>query len=230
MTINSVGPALVRVMAELPGMGKDDRSPEGYAYRGIDSITKRLQPLLAKHGVVILPDVTVIQVVPSPAMKDGWQDVRVSVTWTIIGPEGDQVQATTAGIGRDRSDKGSNKAQTQAYKYLLLHLFCISDKADDSDNLTYVEGHADSLITSAQCQTIADLFSDLPTDERRTIKRRFITQFGALDKIKSDRVDDAIEWVDNQIADAMQAGLEADAIESILDTAEDVTTFWVDAS
>jgi hypothetical protein len=47
------------------------------------------------------------------------------------------VTARTVGIGRDNSDKGANKAATAAWKYLLLHLFAIGDRADDSDGHDY---------------------------------------------------------------------------------------------
>lgn len=129
--------AIAAVMADLPAIGKKDKSPEGYTYRGIEAITKNLQPLLAKHGVIIVPNATVMQVLPAPAMKDGWQDVHMSVTWTVYGPDGSSITATTHGIGRDRADKGANKAHTQALKYLLLSLFMVADKADDSDGHSY---------------------------------------------------------------------------------------------
>lgn len=129
----TVHQAIAAVMADLPGIGKDDRSPEGYTYRGIEAITRHLQPLMARHGVVVVPTATVHQVVPSPAMKDGWQDVHVSVAWAVYGPDGSHVTATTVGIGRDRADKGANKAHTMALKYLLLSLFMVADKADDAE-------------------------------------------------------------------------------------------------
>jgi hypothetical protein len=134
---SSVQHAIAQVMAELPNIGKGDKSPEGYAYRGIEAITKHVQPLFAKYGVVIAPRSTITDVRPSPAMKDGWQDVYVQVEWDIIGPDGTTITAQTTGIGRDRSDKGANKGQTQAYKYLLLHLLCIADGKDDSDGVSY---------------------------------------------------------------------------------------------
>lgn len=130
---STVTQALAAIMAELPSIGKADKSPEGYHYRGIEAITSRLQPLLAKHGVVIVPSATITNVVPSPAMRDGWQDIYMAVDWLIYGPAGDHVRATTSGIGRDRADKGANKAHTMAYKYLLLSLFAISDRNDDAD-------------------------------------------------------------------------------------------------
>lgn len=138
--------ALANVMAELPAIGKADKSPEGYAYRGIEAITKHLQPLLAKHCVIITPSARIDDVRPVAAMKEGWQDVQITVDWRIYGPGGttDYIEARTSGIGRDKSDKGSNKAQTQAYKYLLLHLLSIADKADDADGLTYDHDRIDT--------------------------------------------------------------------------------------
>lgn len=136
-TTPTVTQAIAAVMNALPAIGKADKSPEGYSYRGIEAITKHLQPLLAKHGVVIVPSATVSSVVPAIAMKEGWQDVYLNVAWRIYGPAGDFIEAHTCGIGRDKADKGVNKAQTQAYKYLLLHMLSIADKADDADGLTY---------------------------------------------------------------------------------------------
>lgn len=139
----SVQAALSLVMAELPNIGKGDRSPEGYEYRGIEAVTQHVQPLFAKHGVVVVPSAEVTDVRPSPAMKDGWTDVFMRVGWTIIGPDGSTLTAQTFGIGRDRTDKGANKAQTQAFKYLLLHLLCIADRKDDAEQHDYRNEYAE---------------------------------------------------------------------------------------
>jgi hypothetical protein len=133
----SVHQAIAAVMGELPNIGKDDRSPEGFNFRGIEAMTRHVQPLLAKHGLVIVPSARLTRVVAAPAMKEGWQDVYVEVSWTIVGPDGSQLTARTNGIGRDRVDRGASKAQTQAYKYLLLHLLCVSDGKDEGDAQTY---------------------------------------------------------------------------------------------
>lgn len=145
----SVQSAVAAVMAELPNIGKSDKSPEGYAYRGIEAVTKHVQPLFARHGVVIAPRARITDVRPSPAMKEGWTDTFMEVAWTITGPDGSTMEAQTTGIGRDRSDKGANKAQTQAYKYLLLHLLCIADGKDDSDNQSYEQDRAPAVVWNA---------------------------------------------------------------------------------
>ena len=141
----TVTQALAQVMADIPAIGKGDKSNEGYSYRGIEAITRHLQPILARHGVIIVPDATTTNIVPSPFMNDGWQDVHVTVGWTIFGPDGSHITARTSGIGRDKADKGANKAQTQAYKYLLLHLLCIADRADDADGQSYEHDRSDTV-------------------------------------------------------------------------------------
>lgn len=161
----TVQEAIAKVMAELPNIGKGDKSPEGYQYRGIEAITKHAQPLFAKYGLVIVPRARITKVVPSPAMKDGWQDVHVEVAWTLVGPDGSTLIAMTSGIGRDRSDKGANKGQTQAYKYLLLHLLCIADGKDDSDNQTYEHDRAEPPLEWTAGMVKAELLNALKGDK-----------------------------------------------------------------
>lgn len=135
--------ALAAVMADLPAIGKDQRaSPQqgGYAYRGIEQVTMHVQPLLAKHKVVLVPRVVEHEIVEVVVNGKPWTDTRLLIEYTIYGPGG--VSDTIAGpriyaIGRDNSDKGSNKAMTQAYKYALLQLLCVSDSADDADGTTH---------------------------------------------------------------------------------------------
>lgn len=139
--------ALSRVMAELGGIEKLDadqrrrmgmKVPEkgvAYAYRGIDQITSAIQPLLAKHGVVIVPAVTDCTTTDRPnyGSNGGWTDTFITVNWHICGPNNSRIEACTSGWGLDNSDKGVNKATTQAFKNLLLKMFCVGDPSDDTD-------------------------------------------------------------------------------------------------
>lgn len=139
--------AISRLIAEMPSIGKAGKAADaqgGYAYRGIEQITGALQTLLAKHGIVVVPNATVTTFAPAAGMKDNWTDAVITVAWTIIGPEGDAIQAQTIGMGRDGGDKAFTKAQSQAYKYLWLDLLCIADKKDDADGADYSGGHADT--------------------------------------------------------------------------------------
>ncbi len=138
--------ALSLVMRDLPGIAKaKHRTEDGkgltYAYRGIEEITAEVQGLFAKYGVVTVPRVRARTVKDIVVNDRDWTDTYLEVEWDIYGPGGtlDFISATTYGHGRDNSDKGTNKAMTQAYKYLLLDLLAISDPADDNDG-TNVEG------------------------------------------------------------------------------------------
>lgn len=132
--------AVSAVMRELPAIGKDERAPAnmgGYAYRGIETMVRVIQPLLAKHGIVIVPTATLNTVDHAPGSKEAWQDTYLTVEWQVYGPDGSWFKAQTVGVGRDHTDKGAAKAATAAFKYLLLHLFCVADGADESEGHDY---------------------------------------------------------------------------------------------
>lgn len=118
------------------GLGGGDAGARGitYAYRGIDQIAAACQPLFAKYGVVIVPKVVAYEVKDILVNNNPWTDTFVHVDWTISGPNGTGLMASTVGWGRDDSDKGMNKATTSAYKNLLLRLLAIGDPDDDGDN------------------------------------------------------------------------------------------------
>lgn len=152
--------ALAAVAAELPAIGKSNRSPEGYQYRGIEDIMTAAAHLLAKHQVVIAPHTTIITITPVTGMKEGWQDVQVAVDWVIHGPDGDHITARTVGIGRDKSDKGANKAHTQAKKYLLMDLLNVADAADDVEAHDTTPPVRPAVNVSAEMEAIRALDKD----------------------------------------------------------------------
>ena len=133
----TVTQALSAVMAEMPGIGKDQKAAGaqgGYSYRGIEDITRTLQPIFARHGIVMVPHVELVEIKDIIVAAKPWTDTILSVRYDIYGPAGDMITAgPTIGIGRDNSDKGANKATTQALKYCLLQLLCISDGEDEGD-------------------------------------------------------------------------------------------------
>jgi hypothetical protein len=135
----NVHAALSMVMAAMPAISKDQSASAaqgGYAYRGIEAITRHVQPLFAANGIVIIPSVRSIEFRELTVNGKPWVDAILTVDYTLVGPDGSTLQATTVGIGRDNSDKSANKAMTQAFKYLLLQVLCISDAKDDADGTT----------------------------------------------------------------------------------------------
>jgi hypothetical protein len=133
--------ALARVEAEVGGIEKR-RGGEGgisYPFRGIDAIAQAAQPLLGKHGVVIVPELREQRIVDITVNNKPWTDTFVEVQWSVYGPGGvdDKIVAYTSGWGRDNADKGINKAMTGAFKNLLLRILCIGDPQDDTDGHTH---------------------------------------------------------------------------------------------
>lgn len=135
--------ALRRVMRDLPSIGRDQtasQSQGGYAYRGIEQITKHTQGLFARHGVVFTPRVLSYEVRDLTINNKPWTDVYELVEYTVYGPGGIEdriIVGPILAIGRDNSDKGANKCLTQALKYALLQALCISDAKDDTDGQTH---------------------------------------------------------------------------------------------
>lgn len=146
--------ALAMVMGQIGGMEKmtqADRRRRGlisgdgeggvtFAYRSIDQVTAKAQPLMAAAGVVIVPYrmefAADIEHLTKGKSQAPWTDTRIRVQWRIYGPGGpsDMIEAESFGQGQDNADKGINKATTSAYKNLLLKLLMIGDPDDDTDH------------------------------------------------------------------------------------------------
>lgn len=130
---------LSAVMRALPGIGKDSKADPrqgGYAYRGIEAITREVQPLFAQYGIVFVPRVVSYEIREILVNDKPWTDTIAMIEYDVYG-EGGPADKITIGpllaIGRDNSDKGGNKCATQAFKYALLQALCIADARDDSD-------------------------------------------------------------------------------------------------
>lgn len=135
--------ALARVREELPGIGKDgtaDPKQGGYHYRSIEGILAPLGPLLGEHGVVFIPQVLKHEITQIEVAQKPWTDTKLEVLYAVMGPGGPEDKVTAGpviGIGRDNSDKGANKAMSQAFKQVLLQVFAIGDNQTDPDSATH---------------------------------------------------------------------------------------------
>ena len=190
----TVTEALARVMHDLPAIGKDgraDASQGGYAYRGIEQITREAQRLFAKYGVVWSPRVT-SHVIKDITVRDKpWTDTILTVAYDVYGPSHtlEEPDTITVGplvaIGRDNSDKGANKCMTQAFKYALLQVLCISDGADDNDG-THDERDAPAHVDPKEraeadeaMRALGAIIRDIAdTDERAKLQERLREKYG----------------------------------------------------
>jgi len=137
--------ALSKVQADLAkkGISKGDYNDyDKYKFRGIDAVLNTLAPILAEHGVMLLPSVVeseirTIQTAKGTAMNH----CKVKMEFTFYDEEGDSVTKAFHGEAMDRGDKSINKACTAAYKYFLFEAFTIPvEGTPDADSESHEVG------------------------------------------------------------------------------------------
>jgi hypothetical protein len=139
----SVYKAINAVQADLAkaGIGKDSENTfDRYKFRGIDAVYNALSPLLAKHGLCILPRVLSRSVVEHTSQKGGvlfYVTVEVEFDF-VCAEDGTKHTVKTFGEAMDRGDKATNKAMSAAYKYAAFQSFAIPTEGDnDADASTH---------------------------------------------------------------------------------------------
>lgn len=141
---------VLRVIADLPAIGKDSElSAPGmkFKYRGIEDVMRVLRPLLAEHGVHLVPDHRVVDdqrwETTQGNRSTRHRHVTLETTWTVWGADGDSFEAVTVSEGKDSADKALNKAMTAALKYAVLQVFAVADGEDDGEDDPSVYHHDD---------------------------------------------------------------------------------------
>jgi hypothetical protein len=137
--------AMGEIMRELPAIGKNHSSAEGrgFRFRGIDDVYNALNPLLAKYGVFMLPQVTNVEREERVNSK-GTTLFRTLVTVDyafVSSKDQSRVNAVVVGEAFDSGDKSMSKALAIAHKYALFQIFAIPTEEwagkDDPDSKTY---------------------------------------------------------------------------------------------
>ena len=128
---------IAAVQGELAkvGIAKNRRNQQGsgYNFRGIDDVYSALSPLLAAHGLVIIPRVTCRECVER-ASKNGGALFYVTVHAEfdfVSADDGSIHTAATFGEAMDSGDKATNKAMSAAYKYAAFMTFAIPTEGDN---------------------------------------------------------------------------------------------------
>jgi hypothetical protein len=139
----AVYPAIAAVSADLAksGVAKTSKNEQqGYQFRGIDAMYNALAPLLAKHGLVILPRFLARTVTERVTAKGGVLfAVVVEVEFDFVAAaDGSRHALRLYGEAMDSGDKATNKAMSAAYKYAVMQAFCIPTEGDnDADATTH---------------------------------------------------------------------------------------------
>ena len=128
--------AINAVQAELArdGITKDRRNQQqGYNFRGIDDVYNALSPLLAKHGLCILPRILTRECQERATQKGGvlfYVTVEAEFDF-VCAEDGSKHVVRTFGEAMDSADKATNKAMSAAYKYAAFQAFAIPTEGDN---------------------------------------------------------------------------------------------------
>lgn len=152
--------AWLQVMGEVQAIRKQQRNTrQGFSFRGIDDVMNAVGPALRKHGVAVIPTrVDAGHERISLASGKGATEVRVGVTYSIIGPAGDCIDGYSVGESMDTGDKATAKAMSVAYRTFLLQALTIPTDEPDPDLEAHEQGLPDPVeMARAACRvTLAD--------------------------------------------------------------------------
>jgi hypothetical protein len=142
-TAKNVYQLIAAVSAELAvdGISKSRNNlQQNYKFRGIDDVYNAMAPILAKHGLVILPRILTRACIER-ATKTGGVLFYVTVEAEfefVSAHDGSKHAVRTFGEAMDSGDKATNKAMSAAYKYAAFQTFCIPTEGDhDADAQTH---------------------------------------------------------------------------------------------
>lgn len=161
----SVYKAINKVQAALAktGIGKDRTNTQGsgYKFRGIDDVYNAIAPLLAEHGLCILPRMVARQCEERLA-KSGSALFYVTVEAEfdfVCAEDGSKHTVRTFGEAMDSGDKATNKAMSAAYKYAAFQAFAIPTEGDND-----ADAHTHEVKPNTPTQQTHDAFQALPVD------------------------------------------------------------------
>lgn len=131
--------AIPAIMGEIGHIGKDRKNQQqGFMFRGVDQVMNTMKPLLADHGVFVVPEVISTKREERQTAKGGNLIYTMhTIRFHFCATDGSEVVATVVGEGMDMADKSSNKAMAVAFKYACFQVFCIPTEEmtkDDPDN------------------------------------------------------------------------------------------------
>lgn len=140
----SVYKAIAAVQAELAreGISKARKNEQqGYKFRGIDDVYNALAPILAKHGLCVLPRCKSREVVER-VNKNGtalfYVTVEAEFDFVCAEDGSKHTVGPMYGEAMDSGDKATNKAMSAAYKYAAMQAFAIPTEGDnDADATTH---------------------------------------------------------------------------------------------
>jgi hypothetical protein len=162
------------------GIGKNRKNSQGagYMFRGIDDVYQALSPLLAKHGLCIIPRMLTRTCEERQSKAGGALFyVTVEAEFDFVSAEdGSKATARTFGEAMDSGDKATNKAMSAAYKYAAFQTFAIPTEGNpDADAETHQVERQPQVISAT-----AEAWKALDEDTQRNLRKIAVDVTGAM--------------------------------------------------
>jgi hypothetical protein len=125
-----------KAMADIGAIEKKDKNPQqGWKYRGIDAVYNSLNPVMAKYGLFVLPEILKQEREERKNAKGNAIIYTIlTIKYTMYAPDGSNVSCVVVGEAMDTGDKSANKAMSAALKYAMFQLFMIpTEELQDPD-------------------------------------------------------------------------------------------------
>ena len=158
-----IAQAMSAIMKEVGAIAKKDKNTsQGFNFRGIDSVVNAVSPALQKYGVIVVPSVEDYEyaTVEIGRNRTAMGHVKVKVTYTFIGSNGDSIKATVVGEAMDSGDKATAKAMSVAFRTALLQTLSLPTDEPDPDSQSYERSEKAVVDTKALAKAISEA-SDL---------------------------------------------------------------------
>jgi hypothetical protein len=147
---------------------RNNTQGQGFKFRGIDDVYNALAPLLAEHGLCIIPRMTSREQIERSSKSGGalfFTTVHAEFDFVSV-EDGSKHTACTIGEAQDSGDKSTNKAMSAAYKYVCFMTFCIPlEGTPDADESTVEVASAAELLPESQVVDYVAAISDAATSE-----------------------------------------------------------------
>ena len=225
--------AAVQADISREGISKDrQNSFDRYNFRGIDDVYNTLSPILAKHGLNILPRILERDCQERTSKKgEPMFYVTVTAEFDLIAAEdGSKHTIRTYGEAMDRADKATNKAMSAAYKYAAFMAFAIpTDGDNDADAETpQVEArsdapkHGEGGMPDAEFSKLAALLKSTGVPPAKLLKTYGVKNLRLLDQ---DQYADAIARLNNVLSDKVKEETNAAQPEGFGEILDDEIPF-----
>lgn len=220
---------IAAVQGELAKVGisksrKNQTPGAQYNFRGIDEVYNTLAPMMAEHGLCILP-----RIVEHSLTERGKTHKGNAIYSAVVTAEFDFVSADdgsihvvrTMGEAMDSSDKATNKAMSAAYKYAALMTFAIPTEGDNDADAHTPEvmagsNDAPAKASDADIAMIQQLITATKADVAAIMKA---TKVAALPDMTPGQAAKVIKKLQNKLADMAKA--QGDAKQTTAEAIDD---------